>query len=264
MSVVENVEYGLRVAPGRHARERRRGRRRALDMVRLAGLGGAQAGPALRRPAPARRARPRDRQRAGGAAARRAARRARPQAAPGDAARAQADPARGRHHVRLRHARPGGGADDERPHRRVQPAAASSSSARRSRSTSARPASSSPASSASPTCSSAAGAVSRSARRRSACWPTARERADGQPRRARPHRGRRLPRHGHPLRGRARRTAARSPRCARTWRPRPPRRSRPGAATVQRRLAGRPDLRDRVAGARRRTSRPCDSEAGMD
>ena len=32
----------------------------------------------------------------------------------------KADPARGRHHVRLRHPRPGGGADDERPHRRVQ------------------------------------------------------------------------------------------------------------------------------------------------
>ncbi len=84
-------------------------------MVRLPEPRRAQAGAALGRPAPARRARPRDRQRAGGAAARRAARRARPEAAPGDAARAQADPARGRDHLRLRHPRPGGGADDERP-----------------------------------------------------------------------------------------------------------------------------------------------------
>ena len=53
-------------------------------------------------------------------AARRAARRARPEAPPGDADRAEADPARGRDHVRLRHARPGGGADDERPPRRLQ------------------------------------------------------------------------------------------------------------------------------------------------
>ena len=52
------------------------------------------------------------------AAARRAARCARPEAARGDAVRAQADPARGRHHVRVRHPRPGRGAHDERPHRR--------------------------------------------------------------------------------------------------------------------------------------------------
>ena len=64
-----------------------------------------------------------------GAAARRAARRPRPQAARADAGRAQGDPARGRHHVRLRHPRPGGGADDERPDRRVQRAAGSSRSA---------------------------------------------------------------------------------------------------------------------------------------
>ena len=42
-----------------------------------------------------------------GAAARRAARRARPQAARADAGRAEGDPARGRHHLRLRHPRPG-------------------------------------------------------------------------------------------------------------------------------------------------------------
>ena len=52
------------------------------------------------------------------AAPRRATRRPRPQAPRGDAVRAQADPARGRDHVRVRHPRPGRGADDERPHRR--------------------------------------------------------------------------------------------------------------------------------------------------
>ena len=55
-----------------------------------------------------------------GAAARRAARRPRPQAARADAGGAQGDPARRRHHLPLRHPRPGGGADPLRPHRRVQ------------------------------------------------------------------------------------------------------------------------------------------------
>ena len=102
---------------------------RALEMVRLRRARRAQARPAVRRPAPARRAGPRHRERARGAAARRAARRARPQAPPGDAARAAARPARGRHHLRLRHARPGRGAHDERPHRGAEPAARSSRSA---------------------------------------------------------------------------------------------------------------------------------------
>ena len=79
------------------------------------------AGAALGRSAAARRPRPRPRQHAQRAAARRAARRARPEAARGDAARAQADPARGRHHVHLRHPRPGRGAHHERPHRRDEP-----------------------------------------------------------------------------------------------------------------------------------------------
>ena len=90
-----------------------------------------------------------------GAAARRAARRARPQAAPADADRAQAHPDRGRHHLRARHPRPGGGHDhgrhdrgDERRRHRA---------ARRARptSTSPRPPRSWPTSSASPTCSKA-------------------------------------------------------------------------------------------------------------
>ena len=153
-------------------------------MVRLAGLGDAQAGPAVGRPAAAGRAGPRDRERARGAAARRAARRARPEAAPGDAARAQADPARGRHHLRLRHPRPGGGADDERPPGRVQPGPDRAARHARSRCTSGRPASSSPASSASPTCSSATAGGSRSARRRSGCSADGEQPPAGRPRRA--------------------------------------------------------------------------------
>ena len=119
MTIGDNVEYGPRIAKvPREERRRRAGRgarARAPERLRE-----ALARPALRRPAPARRARARDRQPPEGAAARRAARRARPQAAPGDAGRAQAHPGRRRHHLRLRHARPGGGADDERPPRRLQ------------------------------------------------------------------------------------------------------------------------------------------------
>ncbi len=47
--------------------------------------------------------------------------RARPETAQGTAGRAEADPARGRDHLRLRHPRPGGGADDERPDRGDEP-----------------------------------------------------------------------------------------------------------------------------------------------
>ena len=119
MTVGENVEYGLRVRGVGRRDRRAQADRRARDGA-AARVRAAQAGPALRRPAPARRARARDRQPAGGAAPRRAARRARPEAPPGDADRAEADPAGGRDHVHLRHARPGGGADDERPRRRLQ------------------------------------------------------------------------------------------------------------------------------------------------
>ena len=123
MTVAENVAYGLRVRKASAARERRKPRRRGARDGAARRVRRPQAGPALRRPAPARRACPRDRQPAAGAAARRAARRARPEAPPGDAARAEGAPARARDHVRLRHPRPGGGADDERPHRRLQPRA---------------------------------------------------------------------------------------------------------------------------------------------
>ena len=140
------------VAEGRRRRDQAPRRRAARDRPPLR-LRAPQAEPALRRPAAAGRARPRARQLPERAAARRAARRARPQAAPGDAARAQAHPARGRHHVRVRDARPGRGAHDERPHRGDERRAASSRSARRARSTTSRRRCSSPASSATPTCS---------------------------------------------------------------------------------------------------------------
>ena len=115
----QNVEYGLRV---RKVRE---------GGARIAGQGGAargaprglrrpQAGPALGRPAPAGRARSRDRQYSSCIAPRRAAWSPRPQAPTGVADRAEAVAAGARDDVRLRHARPGRGAHDERPHRRLQ------------------------------------------------------------------------------------------------------------------------------------------------
>ena len=90
--------------------------------------------------------------------------RARPEAAPGDAARAEAHPARGRHHVRVRDARPGRGAHDERPHRGHErgPRRADRRAARDLRR--ARRRCSSPASSATRTCSRST--VARARRRR--------------------------------------------------------------------------------------------------
>ena len=93
------------------------GRARCWRWSQLDGLRRPPARPALRRPAAAGRAGPRADQPAAGAAARRAARRPRPEAAPADADRAEADPDRGRHHLRARHPRPGGGHDHGR-HRR--------------------------------------------------------------------------------------------------------------------------------------------------
>ena len=86
-----------------------------------------------------------------GAAARRAARRARPQAAPADADRAQADPDRGRPHLRPRHPRPGGGHDDGRHHRGDERGRDRADGRARRSSTRTRGRRSSPTSSASPT-----------------------------------------------------------------------------------------------------------------
>ena len=114
-------------AGGRDARHRPAG-----------GHGEAAPGAALRRPAAAGRAGPRAGQPAGGAAARRAAGRARPEAAQGDAARAEAAAVRDRHHLRVRHARPGGGADDERLDRRDERRRGRAAGAARASSTSGR------------------------------------------------------------------------------------------------------------------------------
>ena len=104
---------------------------------RPAAAGGAGAGPGqLSQRAPARRA----------------ARRARPQAAPGDADRAQAHPARGRHHVHLRDPRPGRGAHDVRPDRGDERGPGRADRVADRRSTTRPRRCSSPASSASPTC----------------------------------------------------------------------------------------------------------------
>ena len=119
MTVAQNVGYGLRVKGiGKAARQRRVAE--ALAMVRLDEFGD-------RKPA----------QLSGGQRQRVALARAlvnRPRVLLLDEplgaldlklreemqSRAEADPARGRHHLRVRHARPGGGADHERPGRGVQ------------------------------------------------------------------------------------------------------------------------------------------------
>ena len=104
MTVQQNVEYGLMVKKIRK-NERRERAGEALEMVRLEAYGARKPSQLSggqrqrsRSPAPSSTARP---------PPRRAARRARPQAAPADADRAEVDPARGRHHVRVRDARPG-------------------------------------------------------------------------------------------------------------------------------------------------------------
>ena len=109
----------VRAAPSEGAQER--------DQAaggRGAGAGAAdrprasQAGADVGRPAAARGAGPGAGAEAGGAAAGRAAGRAGREAAKGAADRAEGAAAAGRHHVHLRHARPGGGAHHERPDRR--------------------------------------------------------------------------------------------------------------------------------------------------
>ena len=119
LNVLDNVAYGLMVK-GVGKAERAQGGRGGAGAGRAARLRRAQARPAFRRPAPARGAGPRAGQPAQGAAARRAARRARPQAARADAGGAEGAAEVARHHLRLRHPRPGRGAVDGRPRRRLQ------------------------------------------------------------------------------------------------------------------------------------------------
>ena len=120
LSVEDNVAFGLqrKRVPKDEIGEPGRGRARA---GRARGRGEPAPVAALGRQAAAGRAGAGAGQPAEGAAARRAARRPRPEAAQGAAGRAEADPARRRDHLRLRHPRPGGGADDERPDRGDEP-----------------------------------------------------------------------------------------------------------------------------------------------
>ena len=117
LSVFENIAFGLRRREHAHERDSPPGGVHA-QARRAARIRGAPPLAAVRRPAAARRAGSGPRQQPAGPAARRAARRPRPQAAQADADRAEAHPERDRHHLHLRHPRPGRGDDDVRSHRR--------------------------------------------------------------------------------------------------------------------------------------------------
>ena len=91
--------------------------RRHAEAGQARRLRGAQAAPALGRPAAAGGAGAQPGQAAEAAAARRAARRARQEAARGDPVRAGQDPGDARRHLHRRHPRPGGGDDALHPDR---------------------------------------------------------------------------------------------------------------------------------------------------
>ena len=143
MTVAENVGFGLELRKLPREEIRRRVDE-ILDVVQLGASARSLSGRAQRRPAAARRARPRDRGQARGAAARRAAVQPRRQPARGDALRDPPPARRVQHHHGVRHARPGRGDGDVRPHRGDEPWAASSRSTRRTRSTRGRARASSP------------------------------------------------------------------------------------------------------------------------
>ena len=159
MTVAQNVGLRPRDARAAEGRDRRAGRRDAAAGAH-GGAGQPRHQPDLGRPAAARGPGARAGAASRGAAARRAAVGAGPQAPQGHADRAQAAAARHRHHLRLRHARPGGGADDVRPDRRDEPRQGAPGRHARARSTTTRPSASSPTSSARPTCSRASWSAS--------------------------------------------------------------------------------------------------------
>ena len=107
--VGENVAYGLKMHNVARAPNATRRSRRALQRVRLDAHRRPLSARALRRPAAARRARPRDRLFAADPAVRRAALQPRCAIARGDAGGAQGHPPRDRRHRDLRHPRPGRG-----------------------------------------------------------------------------------------------------------------------------------------------------------
>ena len=117
MTVFDNIAFGLRArrAPKAEIKAPRRERGQALGLGEPAR---AQAAPALRRSAPARRDGARDRARAAGLPDGRAAVEPRRAPARADARGGRARPARARRDDDLRHARPGRGDDDGRPRRR--------------------------------------------------------------------------------------------------------------------------------------------------
>ena len=117
LTVAENVGVRPAVPGGLEAGGEEEGGRRARAGPAL-GVRAPAALAALGWPAAARRARARADPQPGRPVARRAARSARRQAAEGAADRAEGAPGGDRHHVRLRHARPGGGAHDVGPPRR--------------------------------------------------------------------------------------------------------------------------------------------------
>ena len=110
MTVEGNIAFGLK-QEGMPKAEIAERVDEAMAMLELRAVRQAQAGPALRRPAAARGARPRASPRSPDRAARRAARRARQEAARGDAVRADEHPGDDRHDLRHRHPRPGRGDD---------------------------------------------------------------------------------------------------------------------------------------------------------
>ena len=150
MTVYDNLAFGLRNQKVPQEGDRRRVRRRGARSSTSIRLIKRKPKQLSGRPAPARRARPRDRARARGVPDGRAAlepRRAAPRAdARGDPQAAAA----ARHDHDLRHARPGRGDDDGRPDRGHETAACCSRSARPRSSTRARRTCSSRASSARP------------------------------------------------------------------------------------------------------------------
>ena len=105
MTVAQNIAFGLDVMRPRSASETRFDARvdELLELVQLPGLRQALSEPALRRPAPARRACPRARPPAAHPASRRAVRRSRRQGPPRASRRASPDPRRARPHLDLRH-----------------------------------------------------------------------------------------------------------------------------------------------------------------
>ena len=134
LSAQENVAFGLRYQRlAKPEITRRVGE--ALELVEMGALRQAQAGRALRRTAATDRPRQGARPQPGGAAARRADGCARRQAAARPQGRAQGAAGAGRHHLPLRHPRPGGSPHDVRSTgRHVQrPAGADRITARRLR-----------------------------------------------------------------------------------------------------------------------------------